>query len=85
MCIYCFIDLYSNMKLGKVALFLELIVLGASANGTNETLDTTTLTPTTNDIQAIEDNERYVVELTSDSFNVQVANKSHFVMFYDSM
>ena len=73
------------MKLGKVALFLELIVLGASANGSNETFNTTTLIPTTNAIQAIEDDDSNVVDLTSDSFNVQVANKSHFVMFYDSM
>ena len=73
------------MKLEKVALFLELIVLGASANGTNGKLNTTTLSPTTEHIQAIEDHKRYVVNLTRDSFNVSVANSSHFVMFFSPL
>ena len=75
----------SNMKLRKLALFLELLVLGALANGTNGIVNTTTLSPTTNQVQVIEDHNKYVVDLTRDSFNVQVANKSHFVMFFDPM
>ena len=72
------------MKLGKVALFLELIAFGGLASGTNGTDNTTMLSPNTDDIQAIEDHKSYVVDLSTDSFNLQVANKSHFVMFFGS-
>ena len=73
------------MKLEKVALFLELVLVGAAANGTNDTVNSTTLSLPTNHFGGIEDHKSYIVDLTIDSFNVQVANKSHFVMFFDQM
>ena len=84
--IYEFVLLiYSNMKPRKVALFLELIVLGAAANITNGSVNTTTLNTATNHVQTTEDHKSYVVDLTRDSFHVRVSRKSHFVMFYDSL
>ena len=71
------------MKLGKLVLFLELIVLGALTNGTNGNVNNPTPSPNTNHIQAIEQHNGDVVDLTKDSFNMQVVNKSYFVMFYD--
>ena len=73
------------MKLDKLALFLDLILVGASANGTNDALNTNPLSSTTNQIRGIEDHKSYIVDLTRDSFNVQVSNKSHFVMFFDPL
>ena len=56
------------MTLGKLALILEMVVLGTLAK--------------TKRIQALEDHHSYVVNLTRVSFNVQVTDKSHFVMFF---
>ena len=79
----CFSCICSNMELEIVVLFLELIVLGASVNGTNGTSNTITLNPTTNDIHATEDKTSDVNDLTMDSFNDSIAKGSHFIMFYD--
>ena len=81
--IYEYFFIYSNMKLEIVALFLELIVLEAFATGTNGNGYSSTQIPTTNRFQATDYNKSYVVNLTKDSFNKQVSNNSHFVMFYD--
>ena len=72
------------MKLERVALFLQLIVLGASANGTNRTANATNQSPTTKRVQELEDHKRYVVNLTRDSFNESVTKEKHFVMFFDA-
>ena len=53
----------------------------ASANETNRMANITTQSPTTKSLQAPDD--KFVVDLTRDSFNQSVANGSHFVMFYD--
>ena len=65
------------MKLEIIALFLQLIVDGASATGTNGMANIFTQSPTTKSVQAS------VVNLTSDSFNKSVSKEEHFVMFFD--
>ena len=69
------------MKLERAALILLMMAVGTSANGTNETPNSNTPSPTTISAQATDD--KYVVELTEESFNQSVANGSHFLMFYD--
>ena len=71
------------MKLEVVALYLQLLALSASANETNRMNNTTTQSPTAKHVQSPDD--KFVVDLTRDSFNQSVANGSHFVMFYDPM
>ena len=69
------------MKLEVVALYLQLLAVSATANNKNRMNNTTTKRPTTNHVLAPDD--KFVVDLTRDSFNQSVANGSHFVMFYD--
>ena len=73
--------IYSNMKLERASAFLLIMVVGASANEINRIANITTQSPTTKTVQAPDD--KFVVDLTRDSFNQSVANGSHFVMFYD--
>ena len=67
-CLYWCLHIYRDMKLERLALFLQLIAVEASTSSTNALVTTQT---------------RYVVDLTTDSFNESVANGSHFIMFYD--
>ena len=69
------------MKLKRAALFLLMTAVGASGYRTNGTAKSTTPSPTTMSVQAPDD--KFVVDLTRDSFNQSVGNGSHFVMFYD--
>ena len=71
------------MTLGRAALFLQLLSVGASDIVGHGTVNTSTQTPTTKQVQATDGKNIYVVELTRDSFNESVVNGSHFVMFYD--
>ena len=69
------------MKLERAALFLLMMAVGASSKRTNGTANSTTPSPTTMSVQATDD--KFVVDLTQESFNKSVANGSNFVMFYD--
>ena len=69
------------MRLERAALFLLMMAVGASANRTNGKDSKTTPSPAKESIQVSDD--KFVVDLTRDSFNQSFANGSHFVMFYD--
>ena len=69
------------MKLERAALLLLIMAVDASANRTNGTANSTRPSPTTMNVQAPDD--KFIVELTRESFNQSVANGSHFLMFYD--
>ena len=78
-----------------MALFLRLVVFGASTSiinvnastasisGTYGTYNTNTHSVIKTRFQATSDNRSHVVDLTSNSFNETVANGTYFVMFYD--
>ena len=69
------------MKLERASAFLLMMTAVVSANETNRMANITIQSPTTKSVQAPDD--KFVVNLTRDSFNQSVANGSHFVMFYD--
>ena len=71
------------MKLDRVALFVQLVIVGAAGSGRKGTANTTAQSPATNRVQPTEDNKSFVVDLTRDSFNESVGNGSYFIMFYD--
>ena len=74
---------FDNMNLKKVAGFLELIVFCVSANVTKVNANINTQTPTTTPFPILENPKSSVVNLTTETFNREVANSSHFVMFFD--
>ena len=61
------------MKLKGVALFPQLLIVGALTNGRNGTDNTTTQSFTTKRVQATDDKNIYVGDLTKDSFNVNAS------------
>ena len=69
------------MNLKRAVLFLLIMVVGASANRKNGTASITTDRTTTKRVQASDD--KFVVDLTRDSFTESVSNGTYFVMFYD--
>ena len=72
----------SKMNLQQIVLFLELILVGATATELYGSLNTTIQIPNTNLVESIPDNKSYVVSLTRDTFNHSTANRSHIVMFF---
>ena len=73
--------MYSTMNLERAAKFVLMMAVGASANRRNGTASSTTPIPAIQSDHTPDD--KFVVDLTRDSFNQSVANGSHFVMFYD--
>ena len=69
------------MRVGNVPLVFGIFVLGVLVK---VTIGTSSQNPTTNLPINVQVTTGHIVNLTRDSFNVSVANRSHFVMFFNS-
>ena len=68
-----FSPFYSSMKFRGIALILQLPIFGTVVKGgTNFTVNMTT-----------DGSKSDVITLTAESFNREISQRSHFVMFYD--